>query len=242
MLSLGREIRLETLSLGESFSTPSITLDYVQLPIPVINQETNSEQDNVDLILMQNEQILIQNEDIIHEDQTQQPQEQMPLRRSTREKRKAVSYDYIVFLQKHEDEISMMEDDAINFHQAIQSSNSQKWIDAMNEEYKFMQDNDVWDIFPLPEDVKLIGCKWIFKTKRDSKGDVEGYKARLFAKGFTQKEDIDFKDTFSPISTKDSFRTVMTLFACFDLELHHMDVKTMFLNGNIAEMIYMEQP
>ena len=118
----------------------------------------------------------------------------MSLRRSTRERRKTNSEDYVVFLQEHEDEINMMEDDPINFHQAKQSSDSQKWIDAMNEEYKSMQDNDVWDLVPLPKGAKPIGCKWIFKTKRDSKGDVERYKAHLVAKGFTQKKDIDFKE------------------------------------------------
>ena len=136
----------------------------------------------------------------------------------------------------------MMEDDPINFHQAIQSPDSQKWIDAMNEEYKSMQDNDVWDLVLLPKGVKPIGCKWIFKIKRDLKGDVERYKARLVAKGFTQNEGIDFKETFSPVSTKDSFRTVMKLVDCFDLELHQMDVKTTFLNDNINETIYMVQP
>ena len=55
----------------------------------------------------------------------------------------------------------------------------------MNEEYKSMQDNQVWDLVPLPEGKKPIGCKWIFKTKRDSEGNVERYKARLVAKGFT---------------------------------------------------------
>ena len=210
----------------------------MQVPIPVIDQETNPEQDNVDLISIQKEQIPIQNDDIVHEEQ---PQEQMPLRRSTRERRKAISDDYVVFLQDHEDEINMMEDDPINFHQAIQSSDSQKWIDAMNEEYKSMQDNDARDLYPLFEGMKPIGCKWIFKSKRDSKGDIERYKAHLVAKGFTQKEDIDFKETFSPVSTKDSFRTVMALVAYFDLELHQMDAKTAFLNGNIEKSIYMLQ-
>ena len=82
----------------------------------------------------------------------------------------------------------------------------------------------------------------IFKTERDSKGEVERYKTRLFTKGFTQKEDIDFKETFSSVSTKDSFKIVMALVVYFDLELHHMDVKTTFLNGNIDETIYMVQP
>ena len=214
----------------------------MQVPIPIIDQETNLKQNNVDLIPIQNEKIPIQNEDIVQEEQTQQPQEQMPLRRSTRDRRKAISDDYVVFLQEHEDEISMMEDDPINFHQAIQSSDSQKWIDAMNEEYKFMQDNEVCDLVLLLESVKPIGCKWIFETKRDSKGDVDRYKARLVAKGFTQKEVIDFKETFSLVSAKDSFRAVMALVAYFDLDLHHMDVKTAFLNGNIDETIYMVHP
>ena len=77
-----------------------------------------------------------------------------------------------------------------------------------------------------------------FKTKRDSKGNIERYKARLVAKGFTQKEGIDYKETFSPVSSKDSLRIMMALVAHFDLELHQMDVKTAFLNGNIEETIY----
>ena len=107
---------------------------------------------------------------------------------------------------------------------------------------KSMEDNDVWDLIELPKGSKPIGCKWIFKTKRGSNGNVERYKARLVAKGFTQKEGIDYKETLSPISTKDFFRTIMALVAHFDLELHQMDIKTAFLNGNIDETIYMVQP
>ena len=112
----------------------------------------------------------------------------------------------------------------------------------MNEEIKSMKDNDVWDLIPLPEDAKPIGYKWIFKTKRGSKGNVEIYKARLIAKSFTQKEGIDYKEIFYPVSSKDSFRTIMTLVAHFDNELHQIDVKITFLNGNIDEMTYIVQP
>ena len=94
----------------------------------------------------------------------------------------------------------------------------------------------------MPKGVKLIGGKWIFKTKRDSKSNIVRYKARLVAKGFTQKGDIDYKETFSSVSSKDSFRIIMTLMAHYDLELHQMDIKTVFLNGNIDETIYMVQP
>ena len=135
----------------------------------------------------------------------------------------------------------MMEDDPVNFHQAMQDSNSEKWIEAMNEEYKSMQDNKIWELVPLPEGEKPIGCKQIFKTKQDSNGNVERYKARLVAKGYTQKEGIDFKETFSPVSSKNYFRTIMALVAHYDLELHQMDVKTAFLNGNIDETSYMLQ-
>jgi len=109
----------------------------------------------------------------------------------------------------------------------------------MNEEFKFMQNNQVWDLVPLPKDKKLIGCKWIFKTKKNSEGNVERYKACLVAKGFTQREDIDFIETFSLVSSKNSFRTIMVLVVYLDLKLHQMHVKTTFLNGDIDETIYM---
>jgi Reverse transcriptase (RNA-dependent DNA polymerase) len=62
----------------------------------------------------------------------------------------------------------------------------------MDEEIKSMYDNRVWDIVTLPEGVKSIGCKWIFKTKKDSEGNVKIYKTRLVAKRFTQKEGMNF--------------------------------------------------
>ena len=70
---------------------------------------------------------------------------------------------------------------------------------------KSMNDNEIWDLVELLEGVKPIGCKWIFKIKKDSKGNIERYKARLVAKDFTQKEGIDYQETFSPVSSKDSF-------------------------------------
>jgi hypothetical protein len=62
------------------------------------------------------------------------------------------------------------------------------------------------------------------------------------AKGYTQREEIDYNETFSPVSCKDSFRIIMALVAHYDLELHQMDVKTAFLNGDLDETVYMAQP
>ena len=73
-------------------------------------------------------------------------------------------------------------------------------------------------------------------------GNIEIYKARLVAKGFTQNEGIDYNETFSPVSKKDSLRIIMTLVAHFDLDLQQMDMKTTFLNGNLEEEVYMKQP
>ena len=68
------------------------------------------------------------------------------------------------------------------------------------------------------------------------------FKARLMVKVFTQREDIDYNETFSLVSCKDSFRIIMALVAHYDLELHQMDVKTVFLNGDLEENVYMAQP
>ena len=141
--------------------------------------------------------------------------------------------------EKDEFEHILMEDDPVDFHQVMESANSQQWLEAMNKEMQTMKDNDVWDLVALRKGKKPISNKWIFKTKKDSNGNVERFKARLVVQGFTQKQGIDYKETFS---SKDSLRIIMELVAHFDLELHQMDVKTTFLNGNIDETIYMKQP
>ena len=105
-----------------------------------------------------------------------------------------------------------------------------------------MKTNGVWDLETIPKGTKIVGCKWVYKTKHDSKGNIERFKARLMAKGFMQREDIDYNEIFSPVLCKDSFRIIMMLVAHYDLELHQMDVKTIFLNGDLKKNVYMAQP
>jgi hypothetical protein len=112
----------------------------------------------------------------------------------------------------------------------------------MQDEMRSMNINKVWDLEKIPNGAKTIGYKWVYKTKYDSKGNVERFKERLVGKGFTQREGIDYNETFSLVSCKDSFRIIMALVAHHDLELHQMDVKTSFLNGNLEENVYMSQP
>ncbi|KAL0433573.1 UNVERIFIED_CONTAM: Retrovirus-related Pol polyprotein from transposon TNT 1-94 [Sesamum latifolium] len=163
------------------------------------------------------------------------------LRRSTRIKRSPIPSDYMVYLQESEFNVGA-KNDPETFSQAMISRESNLWYDAMKEEMNSMAFNQVWDLVELPDGFKAIGCKWVFKTKKDSLGNIERHKARLVAKGFTQREGIDYTDTFSPVSKKDSLRTIMALVAHFDMDLHQMDVKTAFLNGELEEEVYMEQP
>ena len=111
----------------------------------------------------------------------------------------------------------------------------------MKDELKSMKDNNAWYLVELPKGKKPIGYKWVFKTKRNSKGNIERYKTRLVAKGFTKREGIDYKETFFSIFMEYSFKIIMTLVAHFDLELYQIDVKTAFLNGDIEEEIYIVQ-
>ena len=80
----------------------------------------------------------------------------------------------------------------------------------------------------MPDGSKRVWCKWIFKTKLDSNDNIERHKTRLIAKCYTQKDDIDYKESFSPVSRKDSLRIIMALVPHYDLELHQMDLKLPF--------------
>ena len=123
----------------------------------------------------------------------------------------------------------------------MKSANSSKWFAAMEDEMRSMSTNKVWDLEEIPKGVKTVGCKWVYKMKCDAKGNIERYKTRLVAKSFTQRKGIDYNETFSPVSCKDSFRIIMVLVAYYDLELYQMDVKTSFLIGDLYEDVYKAQ-
>ena len=94
----------------------------------------------------------------------------------------------------------------------------------------------------LPHGAKTIGCKWIFKRKLKQDGFIEKYKVHLVAKRFKQRKDVDYFDTFALVIRIASIRVLIALASIHNLVIHQMDVKTTFLNGNLEEKIYMEQP
>ena len=166
---------------------------------------------------------------------------EQPLRRSQRERRSAIPSDYVTYMSEDTNEL-ILDDDPTSFKEAMNNEHSSEWLDAMKDEMESMNANEVWDLVEIPKGAKIVGCKWVYKTKCDSKGNIKRFKARLVVKGFTQREGIDYNETFSLVSCKDSFRIIMALVAHYDLELHQMDVKTAFLNGDLYENVYMAQP
>uniref|UniRef100_A0A6N2K712 Integrase catalytic domain-containing protein n=1 Tax=Salix viminalis TaxID=40686 RepID=A0A6N2K712_SALVM len=217
-----KEIRVED-------SSPVVPTQVV-VPVVGVQPNTEIEQQNEEHTVPLNQEI--ENEPIAIQEQHIVPQ--VPLRRSIRERRSAITDDYVVYDVEIECDLSLDEEPK-TFRKAMESENSEKWSNAAEEEISSLNVNKVWDLVELPDGFKTVGCKWIFTTKRDSKGNLERYKARLVAKGFTQKDGIDYTETFSPVSKKDSLRIVLAL-------LHQMDVKTAFLNGELEEEIYMDQP
>ena len=112
----------------------------------------------------------------------------------------------------------------------------------MIEEYQSIMKNDVWDVVPRPEGKSVVTSKWIYKIKHAADGSIEKYKARFVAWGFSQKEGIDYEETFAPIARYTSIRSVLALATVMKWKIHQMDVKTAFLNGVVEEEVYVEQP
>ncbi|KAI5316951.1 hypothetical protein L3X38_036658 [Prunus dulcis] len=116
------------------------------------------------------------------------------------------------------------------------------WKDAINDEFQSIIQNNTWMLMNLPVGNKVIECKWVFRKKLKLDGSIDKYKARLVAKGFTQKKGIDYFDTDSSVSRITNIRTSIALASVHNLVIHQMDVKTAFLNGDLDEELYMEQP
>jgi len=129
-----------------------------------------------------------------------------------------------------------------NIEEALTCENSKEWECAMQEQYDSFMTNNTWPLVPLLAGRKPISCKWVFKIKQGTNGEVEHYKATLVARGFTQTYGVVYNEIFAPVAKFTSIRCILALAALEDMEIHQMDVKTTFLNGELEEEIYMEQP
>ncbi|CAL5322875.1 unnamed protein product [Camellia sinensis] len=116
------------------------------------------------------------------------------------------------------------------------------WFQAMLDEYSALQMQHTWSLVPLPPHKQAIGCKWVFKLKKNSDGTVARHKARLVAKGFLQEHGIDFQDTFSPVAKQPTIRILLCLALHSNWSLKQLDISNAFLHGRLEEEVYMVQP
>ncbi|KAJ9554025.1 hypothetical protein OSB04_018070 [Centaurea solstitialis] len=116
------------------------------------------------------------------------------------------------------------------------------WVTAMKKEMEALRRNQTWTLVPRPPHHNVVGSKWLYHTKYRADGSVERYKARLVAQGFSQIPGLDFSQTFSPVVKASTVRVVLSLAVINQWKLHQLDVNNAFLNGNLNELVFMEQP
>ncbi len=102
--------------------------------------------------------------------------------------------------------------------------------------------NATWELMTLPKDKKSIGCKWVYKVKHNADGSMNKYKARLVTKGYAQTYGINYEETYSPVAKMTTIRAIIVMATSKGSSLHQMDVKNVFLYGDLQEQVYMEQP
>jgi hypothetical protein len=112
----------------------------------------------------------------------------------------------------------------------------------MQSEMDAIEKNCIWELANLPRGHSAITLKWVFKLKRDEAGAIVKHKARFVAHGFVQRESIDFNNTFTPVARMESVRLLFALAALEGWHVHHMDVKSAFLNDDLKEEVYVHQP
>lgn len=126
--------------------------------------------------------------------------------------------------------------------EALSAPDGHKWREAIQEELTNLKTNGTWDIVPRPAGRRVVKCKWVLRKKYKQNGDLERYKARLVACGYSQVEGIDFKETFSPVIKLKSLRILLALAVERSWPVHQIDITAAYLNGSLDETIFMEQP
>nr|GEW84069.1 hypothetical protein [Tanacetum cinerariifolium] len=116
------------------------------------------------------------------------------------------------------------------------------WIESMQEELYQFDRLDVWELVDRPLCKNVINMKWIWKNKRDEDNTVIRNKSRLVAKGYAQKEGIDFEESFAPVARLEAVMLFITYAAHKSFTLYQMDVKTAFLYGPLKEEVCVNQP
>ncbi|CAG4987165.1 unnamed protein product [Colias eurytheme] len=159
-------------------------------------------------------------------------------RRSQRERKPTVRYGYSNACVT---ECLDMHDDSLTYEEAMSGPEKEEWCKAMKEELQSFDDNKAWTFVDRSEADRIVQCKWVFKRKYKSDNSVR-YRARLVAKGFTQREGVDYYETYSPVLRYSTLRLLFALSVKLNFQITHLDVITAFLNGYLHENVYMQAP
>ena len=133
-------------------------------------------------------------------------------------------------------------DDPLTYDQAMASDLKREWHNAIQIELNSLKQCEAYVLVKRPVNKPVVGCRWVFKTKLDPEGDFTCYRARLVAEGFSQSFGIDCNETFAPVVGHSSLRLLFAISAVKKLKIHHLDVNTAFLNGDLREEIFLELP
>ena len=126
---------------------------------------------------------------------------------------------------------------------AMAGPDADQWRQAMAEEHASLMEHQTWTLVPQPPNIKPIGCKWVYKRKRDEHGNIERYKARLVAKGFEMVKGVHYTgETFAPVGRYTSIRAFFAVVAHHGLVCRQLDVKTAYLHGRLPTPVYMREP
>ncbi|CAI7785083.1 unnamed protein product [Closterium sp. NIES-54] len=126
--------------------------------------------------------------------------------------------------------------------EALESSDAEEWKKAMESELKTIEEKGTWELVELPEGRKAITSKWLFKIKSDADGKIERNKSRLVAKGYQQKEKVDYKELFVPVVKLTTLQILLAGATIRRWVVKQMGVTTVFLNDILKEAIFMAQP
>ena len=121
------------------------------------------------------------------------------------------------------------------FKETVNSTEGLMWKEAIKSEIDSIPHNHTWELVDLPLGCKPLTSKWVFNRKRKVDGSIDKYRVRLVIKGYRKTEGLDYFDTYSPVTRINSIRMVLAITALRNLEIHQMDVKTTFLNGELYE-------
>ncbi|GKB70715.1 retrovirus-related pol polyprotein from transposon TNT 1-94, partial [Tanacetum coccineum] len=165
--------------------------------------------------------------DLHDEKQDQLEEEEVEQRRSKRDRTK---------------KSFMVENEPKSYREAVTSSEGHQWKEAIKSIIDSILQNHTWELVDLPPGYKPIRYKWIFKMTMKADETIDKYKARLVIKGYRQREGLDYFDTYSLVTRITSIRMVLAITTLRNLEVHQMDVKKAFLNRDLEEEIYMNQP